>query len=449
VSRQPLRVTIVSAEHLDDLPDEPVVSRAPLQTTRPHRAVFSTSGSGSIRSQGGGKWRVSLMHALDEASVDGSVIYATLGHPMLGDATIQHLLDEDAAGRIELELFDEPLPMVLTEALASCAGPVSIVDSLPLFEHRSSDPFAGGAWPFSTNQTIILTNVNLVEDGETIASILDRRYRRDSAVWISPMIGEPALSRSTIGDLSRETFSSPVFILIPSSSGDQFQKSADDLQRLVATLRAPGGCPWDREQTNESLAKNLIEESYELLDAIESGDADSMKEELGDYLLQALMHCQIAEEEANFTLEDVIDGVVRKLVRRHPHVFADAEIHDSSGVLRSWDEIKRQERETSARPRSTTLFGDIPRALPALMRAQSLMKRASRSELDPAEVQTSVHQALLATERDDERTCISRMIAVVEEAQHLGIDLEQALRSWSLEFERVVGMAEPVNESRS
>ncbi len=150
------------------------------------------------------------------------------------------------------------------------------------------------------------------------------------------------------------------------------------LRAIMHRLRAPGGCPWDAEQTHESLVSNLIEEAYETVDAIRSGDMAHLKEELGDLLLQVVFHAEIAEEGGKFSLDDVARGISDKLVRRHPHVFAASDAADSQAVLRQWDEIKRGEKGHAKEP---YLHG-VGKGLPALLRASKLQKKAAKIGFD-------------------------------------------------------------------
>jgi MazG family protein len=154
------------------------------------------------------------------------------------------------------------------------------------------------------------------------------------------------------------------------------------LREIVAILRAPGGCPWDREQTHASLRASAIEEVYEMVEAIDAGDDLHFKEELGDLLLQVLMHAQIAEEEGRFDLEGIAAEVSEKLVRRHPHVFGEKKLGDSEAVLKQWDEIKRAERQSKGAPADASALDGVSAALPALMRAEKMQKRAARVGFD-------------------------------------------------------------------
>lgn len=153
--------------------------------------------------------------------------------------------------------------------------------------------------------------------------------------------------------------------------------SIDRLREIVARLRAPDGCPWDREQTHQTLKAHLLEECYELMDAIDAGNDTDLQEELGDLLLQVALHSQMASEEGRFDLDTVAEVVANKLVRRHPHVFGPNRLPNSEAVLKQWDVIKREEKQE----RDSILDG-IPKALPALARAQKLQTRAARIGFD-------------------------------------------------------------------
>lgn len=164
------------------------------------------------------------------------------------------------------------------------------------------------------------------------------------------------------------------------------------LVNVVDRLLGPGGCPWDREQTHESLKKYLIEEAYEVIEAIDARDNDELKVELGDLLLQPLMHAQMEAQDGRWTIEDVAKGVADKLVYRHPHVFGDTSVANSEEVLRNWDKLKKAEKEGK-----TSILDGIPSAMPALTRAQQISVRAARSGFewpDVAAVREKVDEEL-------------------------------------------------------
>lgn len=183
-----------------------------------------------------------------------------------------------------------------------------------------------------------------------------------------------------------------------------------DLVRLIARLRAPDGCPWDRAQTHVSLRPYVLEEAHEVIAAIDQADPSSLADELGDLLLQVLLHSQIAAENGEFTIEDVIDGLVRKLVRRHPHVFAGAP-SDLESINRTWDEVKRKEGRSKAQ-------------LPTLLVARKLVDHVS----------SSPHEIAQADYPDDEVRAGGMILSAIARAWKGGIDPEIALRKAILHF---------------
>jgi tetrapyrrole methylase family protein / MazG family protein len=155
------------------------------------------------------------------------------------------------------------------------------------------------------------------------------------------------------------------------------KNAMEDLLRVMATLRSPKGCPWDREQSHMSLRRHAIEEVYELIDAIEAHDDQEMAEELGDLLLQVVFHSQLARERKAFDFEDVCRALVEKLIRRHPHVFGKTKVKDVDEVCTNWEKIKRAEKDGTHRARHSA-FDGIPKHLPALLRAEKLVKKARK-----------------------------------------------------------------------
>lgn len=179
---------------------------------------------------------------------------------------------------------------------------------------------------------------------------------------------------------------------------ERFHKLVD----LMASLRAPNGCPWDRKQTHESLKPYLLEETYEVLDTIDRQDRKKLPEELGDVLLQVLFHSQIASEAGSFTIDDVLDQLADKLIRRHPHVFPngsdDPTPTNAEQVLAKWEDIKRAERQAAGRPES--VLDGVPNTLPALLRAYQIQARASRVGFDWTHDQTGFDQVLAKIEEE-------------------------------------------------
>jgi MazG family protein len=216
------------------------------------------------------------------------------------------------------------------------------------------------------------------------------------------------------------------------------------LPRLVAVMRrllGPGGCPWDREQTFESLRKYVLEEACEVIDAIESGRPDLLKEELGDLLLQVVFQSELAREQAGFAIDDVVGGIVDKLVRRHPHVFADVSVKNSAEVLTNWERIKAEEKKNAA------VLAGVPRSLPALARAQRIGEKVARVGFDwespegsRAKVREELAELDLAVQEADKDAVEAEMgdvlFALVNLSRHHGVDAEGALRRTIDKFTR-------------
>ncbi|RME94022.1 MAG: MazG family protein [Verrucomicrobia bacterium] len=198
------------------------------------------------------------------------------------------------------------------------------------------------------------------------------------------------------------------------------------LLEIMARLRGPDGCPWDREQDHRSLRYHAVEEVYELLDAIEAGDDHELREELGDLLLQVVFHAQMASERGAFDFNDVVRGLVEKLIHRHPHVFGDAEARTAAAVWEQWDRLKHREKAGTARERHSALDG-IPRHLPALLRAQKLWKKACRAHL--VETPPPIPAELAQTAKNDLPQAVARQLfALACLCQENGWSAEALLR---------------------
>jgi XTP/dITP diphosphohydrolase/ATP diphosphatase len=218
---------------------------------------------------------------------------------------------------------------------------------------------------------------------------------------------------------------------------------------IMARLRGPDGCPWDREQTFDSIKRHTLEETYEVFDAIERRAWPDLKDELGDLLLQVLFYAQMASEAGYFTLQDVASNLNAKLIRRHPHIFAGAEVADSDAVLRNWEQIKRSEKRALENPRSSML-DDIPRSMPAVLEASKLGSRAAKvgfdwpnadglfDKLQEEIAELKAELALSGTQIPDaiEAELGDLLFTAVNLARHLKIDPESALRTTNVKFRR-------------
>ena len=229
-------------------------------------------------------------------------------------------------------------------------------------------------------------------------------------------------------------------------------KNFDELINVMARLRAPGGCPWDREQTYESLAPYLLEEAFETFDAIQDaagGATDNLREELGDLLLQIVFHSQIGEERGDFTIEDVCAAITKKMILRHPHVFGDKKLATANDVLQNWDELKRAEREATKKQEKTknSILDEVPLAFPALIEANKLTKKAAKVRFDWENAEQIFEK--LTEETDELRRAIAvgennsenieeeigdLLFVVVNLARKLNVEPETALKKTNRKF---------------
>lgn len=213
-----------------------------------------------------------------------------------------------------------------------------------------------------------------------------------------------------------------------------------DLEKIVTILRAPGGCPWDGEQTHESLRRGLIEESCEVIEAINEQDPEHLKEELGDVLLQVVFHADIEREAGRFTLDDVADGICKKLIFRHPHVFGDVQVSGSDEVLVNWDALKREEKHQES---YTDTLTSVAKSLPALWRAEKVQKKAKKAGFDWDDAQGAVDKLseelgelkqAIAQDSNVEEELGDLLFAAVNVSRFVHADPEEALNAATEKF---------------
>ncbi len=216
----------------------------------------------------------------------------------------------------------------------------------------------------------------------------------------------------------------------------------NDFLRLITVLRSPGGCPWDRKQTHESIKKNFIEETYEVVEAINKADAQSLREELGDVLLQVAMHSEMESEKGSFDFNDVVNDICKKLVVRHPHVFGDVAAQSSDEALQSWDQVKLK---TKGMKKQSEAIIKVPREFPALMRAQKVQEKAAKAGFDWDNVNGAVEK--LHEEIDELETALAAgvgkdieeefgdvLFSCVNVSRFIGADSEEALTASTDKF---------------
>jgi tetrapyrrole methylase family protein/MazG family protein len=367
----------------------------------------------------------------------GGVVYAVPGHPAVGEATVGLIQAQAAAAGVPVRIvaglsFVEP---VLTALQADALPNLQIADALDLAaRHHPS---------FHPDAPALVAQLYSAAIAGDVKLTLMNQYPDDHGVALVHAVGtaEQAIERLPLFEIDRSPHIAHLTALyvpplpVPSAF--------ETLQETVAYLRAPDGCPWDREQTHESLRANLLEETYEVLEAIDLGDAGAMREEFGDLLLQVVLQSQIALEAGEFSLAEVVAGINAKLVRRHPHVFGDVKVSGVGQVLENWEKLKAAERGGSEKPDKGTL-GTVPPGLPALLQAETYQRRAARVGFDwpdASGVRAKVDEEIAevaesedADGREDEMGDL--LFAVVNWARWLEVDPEAALRRANGKFAR-------------
>jgi tetrapyrrole methylase family protein / MazG family protein len=379
------------------------------------------------------------------------VVYAVPGHPMIGEATVRHIralaADADVPVRIVAGLsFIEPTLTALgVDALDGLQ--IADADQLATQHHPSLDPDRPAlvAQLFSRRQAsgVKLTLMNGYPDDHEVSLVRAAGTEREQIV-VCPLF---ELDRQPIVDHLTTLYVPP----LPRPGG------LPTLQETVAHLRAPEGCPWDREQTHQSLRPYLLEETYEVLAALDAEDYAALTEEMGDLLLQIVLHAQIGVEQGEYSMANVISAVDSKMHRRHPHVFGGLEVNGVSEVLVNWEAIKKAEHaEADAAAggregnddvggngnRRESVIDGVPAALPALARAQAISSRAVRigfewPNIDGvwAKLDEEVRELVEAeTEEDREAELGDVLFVMVNLARWLGIDAESALRTTNERF---------------
>jgi tetrapyrrole methylase family protein/MazG family protein len=361
------------------------------------------------------------------------VIYAVPGHPLVGEATVRQVLSRAEEAGLAVRVigglsFVEPtLTALRIDALAG----LQVCDAVELAARHH--PLLSPDLPALVGQ---LYSRALAAD---VKLTLMNQYPDDHEVVLVHAAGTPEqrVVRLPLYELDRqEEIAHLTTLYVPPLPG---VTSFEGLQDTVAQLRAPDGCPWDREQTHESLRAGLLEEVYETLAAIDTGDVPAMQEELGDLLLQILLQVQIAAEGGEFKMAQVIAGIDAKLKHRHPHVWGERTVKGTEEVLRRWEELKREEKGEG----SSVLDG-IPAALPALQQADIYSRRAARLGFDWTEAggvaekireeMAEVEAATTLEEREAELGDL--LFAMVNWARWLGVSPEAALREASARFAR-------------
>ena len=362
------------------------------------------------------------------ASPEG-VTFAVPGDLYFGETTCAEIKRQADEAHIPIKVihgisFLEPILAALD---LRSLNEIVIVDALELAKKHTPG--------FSPSTPALITQLHSSKALENVKRILLTAYPGDHPVQIVHAAGTKDekienLRLDTLGNDQRINLTSSIYVP-PLSEFASFES----FQEIIARLRAPDGCPWDRKQTHASLRPFLLEETYEALDALDREDKEDLQEELGDLLLQILLHAQIASETGDFNIHHVIGGIGSKLVRRHPHVFADIRVDGEEGVIQNWEAIKAEERLENNKDLKKGLLDGVPQALPALSQSQAVIERVGRMALDqlfesasPETIAKSLH-AFLDAERDKKSALLGELLLdLVALIDRSGIDAESALR---------------------
>jgi tetrapyrrole methylase family protein / MazG family protein len=393
------------------------------------------------------------------------VLYAVPGHPLIGEASVQLVLQkahehglstdiiaglsflEPVCAALELDPFTSGMQMIDATHLASLtpdeiAG--KIIPTTPLLVaqlyHRrqaSAVKLALGEcypdeWPVKLVRSTAITLSESV--GEQIVD------KSSASISIGEMVVEMPLYEIDRNNLSLH-FNT---LYIPPLQALDALRIPETLRYITMRLRRdPDGCPWDRQQTHQSLTRYVIEETYEVVEALEENDLEKLAEELGDLLLQVYLHAEIARQDGDFDIGDVFEHVSAKLIRRHPHVFGQIEVENAGQVVQNWEEIKRQERITAGKDvQSESMLDGVPPALPALIIAQEYQKRAAKIGFDYDNLQAvlaklteelqELQEAVTPEHKREEMGDVLFLTARI--ARELNIDAEEALRFANRKF---------------
>ncbi len=372
------------------------------------------------------------------------VTYAVPGHPYVGEATGPEIARRAREAGIPLRVI-EGLSFVgaVSAALGVDVLPhTMVVDALHLSRLLTPD--------FPPDQPVLIAQVHSRQAAAALRATLGTVYPEDHHVRLVHAAGTPhaMVEELTLGEIERSRHLGAFTSLYLPPLGEH--TSLESFQQVVARLRAPDGCPWDRKQDHQTLRKHLMGEMYEALDAMDRNDAAGMCEEFGDVLLQIVLNAQIGMEYGEFSMADILRGINQKIIRRHPHVFGDVQLDGVEGVLQNWEKLKAEERKANGESETKGLLDGVPLSLPALAQAQEVQMRAKRVGFDWDAIEPVI--AKVIEELDEVRSAPDEksragelgdlLFAVVNVVRWYDVDAEAALRETTRRFRRRFGYIE-------
>ncbi len=364
------------------------------------------------------------------------VVYAVPGSPSVAEKTVVLIRDAVKEKNIPLKIYPGMsfLELLYTRLNLDPINGLLVTDALDLEKQL-----------INTSIGIVITQLYDIHTASEVKLTLMDNFPDDHKITLLYRLGLPdeKICQIPLYELDRqEKIDYLTSLYVPGLPDKQVQFTLSPLTDIIHTLRSPGGCPWDIIQTHKSLRRNLIEEVYEVVEAIDLKDPALLCEELGDLLMQIIFHARIAEETGLFSMQDVIDGITEKLIRRHPHVFGDVSVKDAGEVLLNWEEIKKQEKSDKK-----SVLDGIPKDLPALISAYKLQNKASKAGFDWKNVEPvwekldeeikELRAAVAGDSRENtEEELGDVLFTVVNLSRFLKIDAESALLNSNRKFRR-------------
>ncbi|WP_017729500.1 bifunctional methyltransferase/pyrophosphohydrolase YabN [Halalkalibacterium ligniniphilum] len=383
---------------------------------------------------------VAIVEELIKAAQSGPLTYAVPGHPLVAERTVQLLLEKAQNGTVNVKVL----------------GGQSFLD--PMYSALGIDPIEGCQ---IVDGTALIREELQVRHHLIICQVYDALVASDVKLTLMELLPDdyPVTIATAVGTKGERIETVPLFeldrvatlnnltaVYVPPVKDEVLlYQDFNQLREVIRTLRGPNGCPWDKKQTHQSLKRYLLEEAYEVLEAIDEEDDDHLAEELGDLLLQVMLHAQIGEDEGWFSIDDVIRSITAKMIRRHPHVFGDSHAEDAEAVVQTWEQIKKEERGDL--DTKSSVLDSISKGLPGLMLAYDLQKGAAKVGFDWTEVapvwmklQEEIAEFMVEVKGDNRGNMLKEfgdiLFVLVNLGRFYGLHAEEAIHETNVKFKR-------------